>query len=326
MEDKDMKRSVVLCAGILILALIPGLASAQGWLLPGLPGLPSFGSSGCGSCYDNLGGLTIGGDVAYVGYPRATTVEFVSQVTTGVVTQFNWKHGYPVHGIQLSATAIASPNDRITAIARGTWLLPWNGESFENYEFGAAKAERKWTAKTQWWTVEGAGAFSMNAWGAIVAGLRYDSLQTSFKDPSEATLLSFVGQEADLQVNLWIPYAGVIARQGRVTFGIIGSPWVPGHLRYGQTNSLIFVPNSRLEGSGSTRSGYFFETWAEFNVNLMGAAAGLFAKYTYVHVRVEDSLTSAFSVFTNSGQLEITFDRPNWIFGAQATLNFRSPL
>ena len=315
-----MKRSVVLCAGILILALIPGFASAQGWLLPGLP---SFGGNGCGSCYGNLGGVTIGGDVAYVGYPRSTKVEFVSQAAGAGM--FNWRHGYPVHGIQLSAMATASPNDRVTAIARGTWLLPWNGESFENYDVGAGGVERKWTSSTQWWTAEGAGAYAINGLSAVVVGLRYDSFQTSFKDPSDATFASLSGQEADLQVNLWIPYAGVIANQGRVKFGIIASPWVPGHLKYGQTNSLIFVTNGRLEGSGTVRSGYFLETWGEFNVNLMGAAAGLFVKYTYVHCRVEDSLNTAFSVFTSNGGLEITFDRPNWIVGAQAALNFNSP-
>jgi len=290
-----------------------------------LPGLPSFGGSGCGSCYDNLGGLTIGGDVAYVGYSRSTTVEFVSQAVGGLA--FNWRHGYPVHGIELSATATASPNDRVMVIARGTWLLPWNGESFENYQLGAAPFERKWSTSTQWWTVEGAGAFAINAWGSIVAGLRYDAFQTSFKDPSAATIPSLPGQEADIHVNLWIPYIGVITQQGVARFGIIAAPWAPpGHIRYGQTTSIAFVPGGRLEGSGNVKSGYFFETWAEFNVNLMGANAGVFAKYTYVHVRAQDSLTTLIEVPGTTSGLEITFDRPNWIFGAQATLYFRSPL
>lgn len=326
-----MKRSVVLCVGIFALVLVPGIASAQGWLAPGLPALPSFGGNGCGSCYGGLGGLMIGADVAYVGYSRATKLEFVSSTVEPAI--FNWRHGYPVQGIQLSADVVAAPNDRIAFIGRGTWLLPWNGQSFENFNsnglFGTA--ERKWSTNLQWWTLEGAGAIAMNGLSAVLVGLRYDSFQTRFKNPSGATFTSLPNEEADLQVNFWIPYAGVVVHQGFAKFGIIAAPWVPGNLKYGQTlngaTGVLLSP--RVDGSGTLRSCYFFETWGEFTTNVLGFGTALFVKYTLIHARVEDSLSSFFSnaaVEVGSRQLEITFDRPNWIVGAEATLNFNSPL
>lgn len=319
-----MRKLVVLLVSLVVLAWVPGFASAQGWLLPGLPSLPSFGGSGCGSCYGNLGGLTIGGDVAYVGYSRATTWEVTSQ-GPGVFNGLNdIKQSFPVHGIQLSADATASLSDRLTVIGRGTWLLPWNGQTFEDSRLNARglAAERRWSTTMQWWTLEGAGAWAINPMSAIVGGLRYDSFQTTFKDPSDAA--GFFGQigEADLEVHLWLPYVGVVVQQGAARFGVIGLPWTPGTMRYRRTDFNI----ARLAGNGTVKSGYFLEAFAEFNANLMGATAGLFAKWTMVRTR---SVTSLDDTVLGNGivgdTFDVTFSRQNWILGAQAALTFNSP-
>ena len=315
-----MKRSVVLCASLLVLALIPGLASAQGWLLPGLP---SFGGNGCGSCYGNLGGVSIGGDVAYVGYSRATVIDFTAQGPGLIIGgERAWKQSYPVHGIQLSGMATAAANDRVTLIARGTWLFPWNGESFEEYNFGGGFGQgRHWSTSTQWWTVDGAGAFAFSGSAAAIGGLRYDSFMTNFKDPSDQFGINGrAGDEADVQASLWIPYGGVLVHHGGAKFGVIGFPWVPGTIKYGQT---IGGTNVRLNGSGAVKSGYFLEAFAEFNANLMGASAGVFAKYTYVRAKAQVDMDRSPS--TDNDTFDVVLDRPNWIFGAQAKLNFSSP-
>ena len=317
-----MKRLVVL-ASLLVLALVPGFASAQSWLLPGLPALPSFGGNGCGSCPGGLGGVSIGADVAYVGYSRSTTFELTSQGQGVLAGGTDFRQGYPVHGIQLSGMATTAPNDRMTLFARGTWLLPWNGESFETTAFGAARPERTWTTSTQWWTAEGAGAWTLNGASAVVAGLRYDSLQTNFSDPTEPNVIFGQIGEADLQVNLWIPYVGIVVQQGPAKFGVIGTPWVPGHVRYRQTHFTTV----RMSGSGAVRNGYFLEAFGELNANLMGATAGLFAKWTLVHTRSVASVSDRVGggVILGNDTFDITFDRPNWILGAQAALKFNSP-
>ena len=326
MGGTDMRGSVVLFAFLLILSLVPGLGSAQGWLLPSLP---SLGGNGCGSCGEPGKAVTVGADIAYVGYSRSTTVNFTAQ-GLGLFGLLEWRHGYPVHGIQLSGMATAAPNDRVTLIARGTWLLPWNGESFENYKFADEEGdfgylERKWTARTQWWTAEGTAAYGVNSASAVVAGVRYDSFMTNFKDPSNTNIPDFgtPNDEADLQVSLWIPYAGIVVHQGSAKFGVIGSPWLPGNVRYRQT---LNFDTDRLSGSGAFSNGYFVEVWGEFSVNLTGATAGLFAKYTYVHGRAVASVDDIFQTPPNANDtVDITFDRPNWIFGAQAALSFNSP-
>ena len=315
-----MKRTVVLCAGILMVALIPGLASAQGSLLPGFP---SFGSNGCGSCYGGIGGVAIGADVAYVGYSRSTTFELTSQGQGLLLGHTNFRQGYPVHGIQLSGMATVSANDRVTLIARGTWLLPWNGESYETRGMsgGILRLERTWTTSTQWWTAEGAGAWALNDLSAVVAGLRYDSLQTNFSDPTEPSF--FLGQtgDADLQVDLWIPYVGAIVQQGPVRFGVIGFPWVPGHMRYRETHFF-----ARLSGSGTVKNGYFLEAFGEFNTSLMVATAGIFAKWTLVRVKASGSADDKIIADGSlNDTFDLVFDRPNWILGAQAALSFSSP-
>jgi len=319
-----MKRRVVLCAGVLMLALIPGLASAQGWLLPGLPSLPSFGGSGCGSCYGNLGGMTIGGDVAYVGYSKSASVDFVAQ-GPGIGGIVQWRQGFPVHGIQLSGIAAVSPSSIVTLFGRGTWLLPWNGESFEEYR--PLSASRNWSTSQQWWTAEGAGAYWFSASAAILGGLRYDSFMINFKDPSDVALIAGLpGDEADFQLSAWIPFGGVLVQQGAAKFGVIGFPWVPATVRYRQTIGAAIPGAARISGSGSLTDGYFFEAFAEFGVNLMGATAGLFVKWTVVHGRSSLSMDENFNgLGFASDTFQLSLDRQNWILGAQATLNFRSP-
>jgi len=313
-----MKRLVVLLVSILVLAWVPGLVSAQGFLPPGLPSLGSGGSSYYG--YDKQ--ITVVGDIGYVCQSHAADLSFEAEGAGFLPLGANgWKQSFPVQGALLGATASFATGGGLTFLGRGTWLFASGGESYENYKFGAGAGERKWGAKPQWWTLEGAAAYGLNGSSAVIGGLRYDSFEVSFDNPSNYTIAGLPTDQADLRFSAWIPFAGVVAKHGGAKFGLVGSPWLPGSLKYGQTLGGTGV---RYDGSGAMQSGYLLEAFGEYAVNLAGVSAGLYAKWTLAHGTTK--ITADRLGGTESDTFSVSLERQNWILGASAAMSFYSPL
>jgi len=315
-----MRRLFLVLLTVVAVASLQGLVSAQGFLPPGLPNLGFGGGSGYASGPAGL--ASVGADVAYVGYPRSTTVEFTAQ-GPGIGGTVAIKHGIPLQGIRVSGDTSYTLNDRLTVMGAATWLFPWAGESDELYNGGAA--ERKWSSKPQWWTIEGAGAFAMNGSTAFLGGLRYDSFEVNFNNASDINgILGLASDEADLRLTSWIPFVGVLAHHGAAKFGLLGTPWLLGSAKYGQT---IGGTNVRYNGSGNIKSGYFLEAFGEYGMNMAGAAVALFVKWTCVHGTSTLDLDRDPSIPgpATTDTFDLSVDRQNWIFGATASLSFYTP-
>jgi hypothetical protein len=285
-------------------------------------------ATGCAGDITPGGGLAF--EIGYTGDRRGVALDFTTDEGFGRAFP-NWRLKYPLQGLWLGLSASLPVNERLSFIASGSWLVPSNQESDEEQFFTGARPTllRNWRTSIQWYTAGAGAALSWDGPVTLLGGFRYDSFETNFDDPAE---VYFVGglptDEADVRVNLYIPYVGLVARYGSVVrAGFIGFPYVPGHIRYGETLGGL---EPRIKVSGPISQSYFFEAFAECGTELMGANIGFFAKWAYVHAKAGTDAIAEGSDPQNPenryDSVDVTFDRRNWIVGGAVGLQFISPL
>ncbi|MFC1835019.1 hypothetical protein ACFL2Q_09820, partial [Thermodesulfobacteriota bacterium] len=268
-------------------------------------------------------------DLGYSIHPRGIMIDFGAK-GDGLGGLIGVRHEYPVEGLWLTRNSELTITDSLAIRYSGSWLIPFSGQSSEYYDFGGVNAgsveSRTWTSNLQWWTIDGAALLSACGPATFLAGLRYDSLQSGFKNPGPfdgflAGLgrTSFRADEADLDLYTWIPYGGAEMGLGPVTVGVLAAPTVFGNIKYGETFGYI---NRRMKHTGSLDRGYFFEGFARFSTEVgWGSAAlvGAFAKYSYLHgTGTVDATTMDFagaSDFTND-TFDLSVRTQNWVIGA----------
>jgi hypothetical protein len=117
-----MKRVAVLWVGILVLALVPGVVSAQGLL----PGLPSFGGvfanrAGCGETPSTGVGPLVG----YVGWMPSTGPDVSFGVGGGPVGGvYQLDQTYNQRGLWLGLQDSVSLSSWLSFMATGWYLIP----------------------------------------------------------------------------------------------------------------------------------------------------------------------------------------------------------
>ena len=125
--------------------------------------------------------------------------------------------------------------------------------------------------------------------------------------------------EGDLTLNSYIPLIGTQACWGGPCCGllvrIVGFPWVPGNLRYGETG--LFSTGTRLQANGNYNSAHFLEVFTEYSRACPGfGCLGIFARWNYLDCRSN----------TNQQFLGgITPIRTSWTIGGRVAINFDMP-
>jgi len=335
-------KKVIVGLAFLLLSIAPSLVAAQG--LPGMPGLPSMGGlfgrseGSCGekSCDPGLG-LAL--EVGYTADRNGVTFDFSNNRGFAGLDFNDWKVNYRLQGLWLGLSATVPVGQRLSFIANGSWLFPSNQRANEEEYFVPFTLTRRWSTSIQWSTVGAGAALNLDGPASLVAGFRWESLQTTFRDPE---LQNFQGglpyDEADIKLNLYLPYVGLVMGLGswlsstcapldpRVQVGLIGFPYTPGEIKYGETIGSL---EPRLKVSGPIDNGFFMEAFLNCNCGLPGGGGtiGFFAKWSYVHGKAgtTSSAEDFETGFGPSDSVDVNFDRRNWILGAIFDVNFVSP-
>jgi len=311
-------RVVVVILSILLLAWTPGIAFAQGLGLPSFGGL--MGGPSCAPKPEPKGGAGLAFEIGYLTTNPNVSLDFTAdQIAVLGVNQV--QHRYSVQGLWLALSADGRVGD-LGVFARGSWLVPSNKESEESYS--GAPGHRTWGAKTQWYTVEGAGMYPAYGSFAVVSGFRYDAFDTSFSDPfNPVGVVSLPSDEADVTIRAYIPYLGLVVNQdAALKFGLIGFPYLFGNVKYNQTNGGF----THVEASGALQNGYFVEAFAEWGAQTMGGYAGIFGTWTYVRASSDLDLTPSSPIAAPPAQpFTFSMQRQNFIFGGKFALSFNLP-
>ncbi len=215
-----MRRGLILFVGIMALALAPTFVGAQysgAFGLSGLPSMPSmFGGSGkCGDAASP--GIA---PAFYVGWgipqDRNTSVSLTAQ-NLGATNVRSIDIKFPTNGLWLGAALPVSLTESsqcggsssLSFVATGWYLFGGDttADSWDNCNLAPILQDaNNWSAKHNWWFVDGALAYGWTGFAALV-GLRYDNYTASLTSPN--TLGLFNGQhEASFLSSAWIPFIG----------------------------------------------------------------------------------------------------------------------
>jgi len=242
---------------------------------------------------------------------------------------------FPLQGLWLGFEGTRRVSDRVAVVAKGTWLVPLRGSAFEELGFFLPppwpKATRSWSTYPQWYSIDGAIRYALTdaVWG--IAGFRFDSFATSFRNCSDISGVAALlpSDEADCASMSYIPYVGLMVSYGsalRASF--VASPRVAGIAQYRET----FGGDTRWDGKGAMDRGYFGEFSVEYGGNLPRGRLALLIKwialYNCAPLHVDVLTTGnpgAHSSPTAPFSLPFVLDRRNWVIGASFAIDFAGP-
>ena len=333
-----MKR-VLVCASILVLALAPVGASAQGLFEGNWSGLGSSAQSLFGGNWSGLGASLMGGayscgscgpktlgPVFYVGYtsdPGTSTQVAADTRGTQVLGAYSLAQQYGVRGIWLGVSQAIPVNDSFGIIASGWYMLPGEAsDSQEPYNYTTA-ITRLWSSmKVEWWYADALAALgSLNGF-ALLGGFRYDYFSTNLSSPKNAVgVASLPSDEADVTSKGYIPLIGAqMAYAGsnyNMLLRVIGCPSLIGRVNYSET----FAGATNLEASGNYKGSNFIEVFGEYGHRINDRSAmGLFARFS--STRGASNLTAEGNPAAGDEPFDVTIGRNSWTAGGHVTLQF----
>lgn len=328
----DMKRFTVLLLGVLVLALMPGVGFGQG-LFGGLPGMPSFGGAfgGAGGCGEKPC-APVAGPTLYVGWmeDRQGTSFTADTDGTSLANIVSINHRYPNRGLWLGLGQCIPLRERFSFIASGWYLVPSNDNSREIYN-APGVAERTWDTDTQWWFADGLFGLGTPGGFSLLAGLRYDSFTTRFKNPVNAAGIggALPSDTADVVTENWIPLFGTqmdySGSFGNLVVRAVGVPTLVGSAWYKQTlggGGII----QRIEAKGNYSGGYFLEFFTEYSKSFGPGSVGLFGRWNMAEGKAKlsvDGLIAAGGLLARD--FDLTLNRTSWTLGGSFSLAFNMP-
>jgi hypothetical protein len=320
-EGLAMKRVWVL-AGILILALAPIGASAQGLFSGDWSGLAASLMGGSYSCGPK--GL---GPVFYVGYtydPGNSTGLSADTRDGSLAGLSSLTQQYGMRGVWLGLSQTVPISDSFGIIASGWYLVPGGiPDTQEPYNY-TSTVVRTWTSlKPEWWYADALGALgSLNGF-ALLGGFRYDRFAVKLSSPVNASgVPSLRSDNADVTSTGYIPLVGVqMAYAGsnyNLLFRVIGCPSLIGHVRYSET----LAGASNYQASGNYKGTNFIEVFTEYGYRVSERSSmGLFGRFS--STRGASNLTMDYPTIAGlDAPFDVSIGRNSWTAGGQVSFQF----
>jgi hypothetical protein len=334
-SSRSRSRLLLWVVPILLITTFVASASADGLFGSGLSGLPFLGGSSVGYRGQSAEcgpptcppGLEL--DVGYLWGHRGMTFDFDPQ--NGPAFGFGdlGNHfTYPVEGLQLGLSFQTPLKDDIGIIAKGTWLVPSNQKVEEEFPITGVTftPSREWSSKVQYYTLEGAAVYPFCSAFNVLAGFRFDSLSTDFKDPRRITDYgnSLPTDRSELTFSGYIPYVGLGLNYGpRLRASFVGTPWLWGDLKFRET---IGIGNQSYEWRANFKNAYFMEASAEYGLAVGPGTVAMLARWNLLHATGSPDGDFQFAGTTQSSGFSMALNRQSFFFGGSFNLGFNLPI
>lgn len=313
-----MKKFLGLLVSISLLIALPSMSHSQS----------SLASGGVDKGFHVPHRVTLSG--AWV-HSLNTHYSVASDIGFRGIRTGDWSYNYDAFQIGLSMPFELGEDAALgTLVMGGTLALPTvsQGEELLRNASGATILARKWRADTFYATAEALWAYPMLAGTSVLAGFRWTSWQTSYKDSYDVTL-GAPTDTGDVTINAYLPFFGILTKLGDLTFGAVGLPTTLGRVEHKES---VLGSTNRLVVSGDFNGGYFGEIFAEYSVpsfNLQGISADLsiFCKASQLHATapvIMRDLSTAGGLATPR-EFDFTLNRDLLMLGAKAAINFDLP-
>ena len=220
-------------------------------------------------------------------------------------------------------------------MASGWYLFPNNGDAEETYGanvLGLGLAvSRSWGTDRSWGWLDAMAVLGSPCGLNLIAGFRWDSYSIRLGNPNPGVVLfpgfGLLANEAELTTNAYIPLIGTqfCCSSGPccgLTMRVVGFPWAPGHVRFGET----ILPIARVQLTSNFSRASFIEVSSEYSRKWAGfGCIGIFARYNHFEGKgsATPQLTLPLPITLNS--YEFTVNRTSWALGGKISLDFVLP-
>jgi len=258
---------------------------------------------------------------AFVGYlfknhGAGIKIEFNDGDVVGLTST---RHDFDLQGVWLELALPFAVSENVSLFFTGAHLFPTNTKTVQSYRRVDGVARREWKPDIQWWELNTGLTFRFTPFAAGLAGFRWSSFVVDFTDPTGQ--LGFVSpeDEAQLTVNAYIPFFGLVVNaeptcNSTLRGALLGFPALPSNVEFQETLTPAAQVSTRLSTSATDyRSGYFLEALAEASTRMKAWTLGAVVRFDLIHTE----RTRDFNVPGGSRQAEIQFDRRNWIVGGK---------
>jgi hypothetical protein len=226
------------------------------------------------------------------------------------------RQDYDLRGLWIEAM-VPVKSTGIMGLAFGaSYLVPFNVTSTESYgvDAGGGLIQRNWHTATQWFNLQAATTFDVAPAVTAIAGFRYESFMTNFKNPQN--IVGAVGGPSDIGDMTfagYIPFIGIALHNSgylgpsvKLDVGAVGTPIVFGSLQYREkfglfsasptntpapgTNYTPLYPGAPVYGTtvyglpayNEFKKGHFLEAFVNCSIVMETVTLGVFARFTSV--------------------------------------------
>jgi hypothetical protein len=247
------------------------------------------------------------------------------QFNNGDVASINsTRNDFDLQGVWLELAVPVFLSPQAGLVFTGSHLFPVQPNAVQTYSRISGAARRQWTPDIQWWELNAAALYRFSQMTAGIAGFRWSSFVVDFNNPTNQLGFTNSADQAKLTTNAYIPFVGVlIERQldccSKTRCAVIGFPTLPSDVDFTETLSLSGQQvSTTISPKGTLKSGYFFEASSEYSTQVRNWSYGAFVRFTALHSERSHDV----NVSGGTRQVDVTFDRMNWIVGGKIGVAF----
>jgi hypothetical protein len=254
----------------------------------------------------------------------------VTDVTPNVtgVGRAVWDYAYS--SFYVAATVPVSLEGYGAALLSGSFAIPTASPGRETlYETvtDLLLATRRWSADTYWATLEGIWAYPLSNTFTALASFRWVCWQTSYKSPTNELDpgLYAVTDKADVTVNGYVPFVGLMVTYRGLNVGAVGIPTTIGDVLH---NEVFGAGPFVLEAKGTFTGGYFFEMFADYSLPVPGTLGpgfdtdvSLYSKFSLLEIQASPTVRWT-GAAVGEEERDFSLHRNLFVIGAKATMNF----
>lgn len=270
--------------------------------------------------------------IGYMGFRKGLRAGYTGLVLPGSCVSSYFV--YDLRGISLGGSIPINLPGRFSARFEGSYLFAMSSKADQNITWlTMPPGTRKWAwTRSCFYNLQAETLYAMDEKSSFIAGIRWESLSTTFGDPNPDYPFTVPYMESGLSIGLYQPFVGLAykstAGKTRSLFQLIGFPAMLASLQHFNTCNNAGIPFAHV-GEENISNGYFFEIKAEFGLDaLSGLDVSAFLLWDMFRGTCTMNLErrdGAIPPSVTSADVDFLYQRSNLTVGGKINFPFSIP-
>jgi hypothetical protein len=241
---------------------------------------------------------------------------------------------YDLRGVNLTGEIPIEISKSVSARFGGSYLFAMSSAADQDITWlDMPPGTRSWAwTRSSYYGLTGEARYSSSDAFTLIAGFRWNSLNTNFGNPNPDYPFTISDMESGLSVNMYQPFIGAEVSQklvgSNLLLKVVGFPLMPGYIQHFNTCNNRGVPFAHV-GAESIRNGYYVDVNGELSLMKSGGyelsafcAWELFRGTCRMTIERRDSGPP---LTITSDPVDFLYDSSIFTLGGKAALTFATP-